>query len=107
VGHQNIKPISQKKLWCLSGYLGSVGNSNAYTAAELIINLPYSLTITMALQPNMNVLNQAALAFTAEVAKFENIPALAQGNAILDAIAALGDRVDNNAELLVTRLRAM
>jgi hypothetical protein len=84
-----------------------VGILRAYTAAELIINLPYSLTITMALQPNMNVLNQAALTFTAEVAKFENIPALAQGNAILDAIAALGDRVDNKADLLVIRLRAM
>jgi hypothetical protein len=83
-----------------------MGNLRAYTAAELIINLPYSLTTTMALQPNMNVLNQAALTFTAEVAKFEDIPALAQGNAILDAITALGDRVDNKADLLVICLRA-
>jgi len=106
-GHQNIKPISQKGLWCLSWYLGSMGNSRVYTAAELIIDLPYSLTITMALQPNMHVLNQAALTFTAEVAKFSNIPALAEGNAILDAIAALGKRVDNKANLLVIRLRVM
>jgi hypothetical protein len=40
----------------------------------------------MALQPNIQIINQAALDITAELAKFPNIPALDQGNAILDYI---------------------
>lgn len=87
-----------------------MGISRAYIAAELIIDLPQSSTIIMALQPNIQVLNQAVLDFTGEIAKFPNIPALAEGNAILDAIAALGNRMTadltTNTDRLVTRLRA-
>jgi hypothetical protein len=64
----------------------------------------------MALQPNIQVLNQAVLDLTGEVAKFPNIPALAGGNAILAAITALGDRMANdlntNTDRLIVRMRA-
>jgi len=64
----------------------------------------------MTLQPNIHVLNQAVVSFTGEIAKFPNIPAIAGGNVILDAITALGDRMTNdlntNMDCLVTRLRA-
>jgi hypothetical protein len=58
----------------------------------------------MALQPNMQVLNQAALSFTNELAKFSNIPAIAEGNAILDAINDLGDRLDQRLDTCFDRL---
>lgn len=61
-------------------------------------------------QPDMEVLNGSALSFTNELAKFSNIPAIVQGNAILNAIADLGDRLDgrldNCFEQLTTRIRA-
>jgi hypothetical protein len=60
----------------------------------------------MALQPNMQVLNQAALSFTNELAKFSNIPAVAEGDAILNAINDLGNRLDNCFGRLVTRIQA-
>jgi 4-aminobutyrate aminotransferase-like enzyme len=67
----------------------------------------------MALQPNMQILNQAALTMTGELAKFSNIPAIAEGNAILNAINDLGERVDQLGERvdqrldqLATRIRA-
>ena len=75
------------------------------------------LSTTMALQPNMHILNQSAQTFATELSKFSNIPAIAEGNAILDAIAdlsnritALGDRIttdiNNSANQQITRLRA-
>lgn len=78
----------------------------------------------MALQPNFHVLNQSGVAFSNELAKMANLPAVAEGNAILEAIAelgnritgvgervtALGDRVtvdiNTSADRLVTRLKA-
>jgi hypothetical protein len=59
---------------------------------------------TMTLQPNMQVLNQAALSFTNELAKFSNIPAIAEENAILDAINDLGDRLDQRLDNCFDRL---
>jgi hypothetical protein len=67
----------------------------------------------MALQPNMHILNQSTQNFATELSKFSNIPAIAEGNAILDAIAdlsncvtALGDCVaadiNNSANQLIT-----
>ena len=60
----------------------------------------------MALQPNMQVLNQAALSFTNELAKFSNIPAVAEGDAILNAINDLGNRLNNCFGQLVTQIQA-
>jgi hypothetical protein len=60
----------------------------------------------MALQPNMQILNQAALTMTQELAKFSNIPAIAEGNAILNAINDLGERVDQRLDQLVSRIQA-
>lgn len=60
----------------------------------------------MALQPNMLVLNQAALSLTDELAKFSNLPAIAGGDAILQAINDLGDRLDNSFDRLSARIRA-
>jgi hypothetical protein len=65
----------------------------------------------------MQILNQSAQTFAAELSKFSNIQAIADGNAILDAIAELsncvtelGDHVatdiNNSANQLITRLRA-
>lgn len=60
----------------------------------------------MALQPNMQILNQSALTMTQELAKFSNIPAIAQGNAILNAINDLGERVDQRLDQLVSQIQA-
>jgi hypothetical protein len=61
----------------------------------------------MALQPNIQIINQAALDITAELAKFPNIPALDQGNAILDAIRDLDTQANNRHNELIARIRAM
>jgi hypothetical protein len=58
----------------------------------------------MALQPNMLVLNQAALSFTNELAKFSNIPAIQEGNAILNAINDLGVHLDQRLDTCFDRL---
>jgi len=75
----------------------------------------------MALQPNFNILNQSGVTFSNELAKMANLPAVAEGNAILDAIANLGDRItalgervtvdintsaDRLSDRLITRLKA-
>jgi hypothetical protein len=49
----------------------------------------------MALQPNMQILNNASRDFVSELAKFQNIPALAQGAEIIQALDAIGTRLDN------------
>ncbi|KIM79140.1 hypothetical protein PILCRDRAFT_10564 [Piloderma croceum F 1598] len=61
----------------------------------------------MALQPNIQIINQAALYITAELAKFPNIPALDQGNAILDAIRDLDTQANNRHNELIARIRAI
>jgi hypothetical protein len=56
---------------------------------------PYSLQTIMALQPNMQILNNASRDFVSELAKFQNIPALAQGAEIIQALDAIRTRLDN------------
>jgi hypothetical protein len=53
----------------------------------------------MAAQPDVQVINNAIAQLTGEIAKFPNIPTIANGNAILDAINGLENR-------LVARMRA-
>jgi hypothetical protein len=53
----------------------------------------------MAAQPDVQVINNAIAQLTGEITKFPNIPAIANGNAILDAINGLENR-------LVARMRA-
>jgi hypothetical protein len=49
----------------------------------------------MALQPNMQILNNASRDFVSELAKFPNIPALAQGAEMIQALDAIRTRLDN------------
>jgi hypothetical protein len=75
-----------------------------------VFALHHDQSIMALQQPDMEVLNGSALSFTNELAKFSNIPAIVQGNAILNAITDLGDRLDgrldNCFEQLTTRIRA-
>ena len=52
-----------------------------------------TLSTTMALQPNMHILNQSAQTFATELSKFSNIPAIAEGNTIPDTIANLSNHI--------------
>ncbi|KAF8516873.1 hypothetical protein JB92DRAFT_2829153 [Gautieria morchelliformis] len=61
----------------------------------------------MALQPNMQVLNQAFRTAAQEIEKFPNIPAIDQGNAILEEIRRLNERIDNRFDQLQARLQAV
>jgi hypothetical protein len=81
----------------VSGVCGNLGN----IPPPVFFLLSFVFYSTMALQPNMQILNQAALTMTQELAKFSNIPAIAEGNAILDAINDLGERVDQRLDQLV------
>jgi predicted nucleic acid-binding Zn-ribbon protein len=56
---------------------------------------PYSAQTIMALQPNMQILNNASRDFVSELEKFQNIPALAQGAEIIQALDAIRTRLDN------------
>jgi len=49
----------------------------------------------MALQPNMQILNNASRDFVSELVKFQNIPALAQGAEIIQALDAIRTHLDN------------
>ena len=49
----------------------------------------------MALQPNMQILNNASRDFVSELEKFQNIPPLAQGAEIIQALNTIRTRLDN------------
>jgi hypothetical protein len=61
----------------------------------------------MDIQTDIQIINQAALDIAAELAKLANIPALDQGNAILDAIGDLDTQANNQHNKLIARMRAM
>jgi hypothetical protein len=56
---------------------------------------PSSLPTIIALQPNMQILNNASRDFVSELVKFQNISALAQGAEIIQALDAIQTRLDN------------
>ncbi|KIM71937.1 hypothetical protein PILCRDRAFT_830066 [Piloderma croceum F 1598] len=49
----------------------------------------------MALQPNMQILNNASRDFVPKLVKLQNIPALAQGAEIIQVLDAIRTRLDN------------
>jgi hypothetical protein len=60
-------------------------------------------------QPNLQALNTAIAQVMAELTKFPNIPALAHGDAIIEALNHLGERIgglEGQMEGLVDQLRA-
>ena len=59
----------------------------------------WMLITFMAAQPDVQVINNAIAQLAGEITKFPNIPAIANGNAILDAINGLENR-------LIARMRA-
>ena len=58
----------------------------------------------MANQPDVAVIHQGFRAIAAEFEKFPNVPALSNGNAILQSIAELSTKVDQNNRALNQRL---
>ena len=60
----------------------------------------------MALQPNMQILNEAFRTAAIEIEKFPNIPAINQGNTILDRLERLTERLDNHFDQLEARIKA-
>ena len=49
----------------------------------------------MALQPNMQILNNAGRDFVSKLAKFQNIAALAQGAEMVQVLDTIRTRLDN------------
>ncbi|KIM72241.1 hypothetical protein PILCRDRAFT_829872 [Piloderma croceum F 1598] len=60
----------------------------------------------MALQPNMQILNEAFRTAATEIEKFPNIPAIHQGNAILERLERLSERLDTRFDQLEARIKA-
>jgi hypothetical protein len=60
----------------------------------------------MALQPNMQILNEAFRTAATEIEKFPNIPAIHQGNAILERLDRLSERLDTRFDQLEARIKA-
>jgi hypothetical protein len=61
----------------------------------------------MALQPNFVILNNAVgQLFSTELSKFQNLPQVADPQAIMDAIHELRDTMLNKFEAMEARMRA-
>jgi len=60
----------------------------------------------MALQPNFVILNNAVAQFSTELSKFQNLPQVADPQAIMNAIHELRDTMLNRFEAMDARMRA-
>jgi hypothetical protein len=58
------------------------------------------------LQPNFNIINQAVGQLTAEIAKLPNIGAIAQGNALIEAVQALRGDMNGRFDRIELQIRA-